>query len=184
MDTKDKSASQIKEIPVYRHSAEYAIQHGEIEAYRDSFKANMDCRDAIEKAIGDNYRDNRLDSRTTSVQLGQKFGMERVSYVLANTIQCKNHDGRISDGNKKWASTVPLAEDRSEWGENRNLRFVVDRTNPGLVDLLVNQVRKDLTQEKAAPEKKPSILEKLQKAQAVEPSVLKPEKAVRREAAR
>ena len=79
MDSKEKSAVQIKEIPVYRHSAEYAIQHGEIEAYRDSFKANMDCRDTIEKAIGDNYRDNRLDSKNISVQLGQDFGMERVS---------------------------------------------------------------------------------------------------------
>ena len=166
MDTKDKSASQIKEIPVYRHSAEYAIQHGEIEAYRDSFKANMDCRDAIEKAIGDNYHDNRLDSKNISVQLGQNFGLERVSYVLANTIRCKDHDGRISDGNKKWAATVPVAEDRSEWGDNRNLRFIVDRTNPGLVDLLVNQVRKDLAKEQEAGEKKPSVLEKLQKSRA------------------
>ena len=176
--------TQKKVVPVYRHSAEYAIQHGELEAYRDSFRANMECRDAIETAIGDNYRDNRLDTRTTSVQLGQKFGMERVSYVLANTIQCKNHDGRISDGNKKWAATIPVAEDRSEWGENRNLRFVVDRPNPGLLDLLANQVRKDLALEKAVPEKKPSILEKLQKVQPVESSVLKLDKAVRREATR
>ncbi len=176
MDTKDKSASQIKEIPVYRHSAEYAIQHGEIEAYRDSFKANMDCRDAIEKAIGDNYRDNRLDSKNISVQLGQNFGMERVSYVLANTIRCKDHDGRISDGNKKWAATVPVAEDRSEWGDNRNLRFIVDRTNPGLVDLLVNQVRKDLTKEQEAGEKKPSVLEKLQKSRAANSGAEPPKK--------
>ena len=166
MDSEDKTFAQLKDIPVYRHSAEYAIQHGEIEAYRDSFKANMDCREAIEKAIGDNYRDNRLDSRTTSVQLGQKFGMERVSYVLANTIRCKDHDGRISAGNKRWAAAIPVAEDRSEWGENRNLRFIVDRTNPGLVDLLVNQVRKDLTKEQEAGEKKPSVLEKLQKSRA------------------
>ena len=166
MDSKEKSAVQIKEVPVYRHSAEYAIQHGEIEAYRDSFKANMDCRDAIEKAIGDNYRDNRLDSKNISVQLGQNFGMERVSYVLANTIRCKDHDGRISDGNKRWAATVPVAEDRSDWGDNRNLRFIVDKTNPGLVDLLVNQVRKELAKEQEAGEKKPSVIEKLQKSRA------------------
>ncbi len=184
MDSKEKSAVQSKEIPVYRHSAEYAIQHGEIEAYRDSFKANMDCRDAIEKAIGDNYCDNRLDTKTTSRQLGEKFGMERVSYVLANTISCKDHDGRISDGNKRWAATVQVAEDRSDWGDNRNLRFIVDRTNPGLVDLLVNQVRKDLPLEKTAPEKKPPILEKLHKTPTSEASVLTPGKPVRREALR
>ena len=55
MDSEDKTFAQLKDIPVYRHSAEYAIQHGEIEAYRDSFKANMDCREAIEKAIGLRY---------------------------------------------------------------------------------------------------------------------------------
>jgi hypothetical protein len=60
----------------------------------------------------------------------------------------------------------------------------VDRTNPGLVDLLVNQVRKDLALEKTAPEKKPSILEKLQKTPTSEASVLKPGKPVRREALR
>ena len=166
MDSMEKPDAQAKAIPVYRHSAEYAIQHGEIEAYRDSFKVNMDCRDAIEKAIGDNYRDNRLDSKNISVQLGQNFGMERVSYVLANTIRCKDHDGRISDGNKRWAATVPIAEDRSEWGDNRNLRFIVDKTNPGLVDLLVNQVRKDMAKEQEAGEKKPSVIEKLQKSRA------------------
>lgn len=166
MDSMEKPDAQAKAIPVYRHSAEYAIQHGEIEAYRDSFKVNMDCRDAIEKAIGDNYRDNRLDSKNISVQLGQNFGMERVSYVLANTIRCKDHDGRISDGNRRWAATVPIAEDRSEWGDNRNLRFIVDKTNPGLVDLLVNQVRKDMPKEQEAGEKKPSVLEKIQKSRA------------------
>ena len=176
MDSKEKYESQIKEIPVYRHSAEYAIQHGEIEAYRDSFKANMDCRDAIEKAIRDNYRDNRLDTKTTSVQLGQNFGMERVRYVLANTIRCKDHDGRISDGNKRWAATVSVAEDRSEWGDNRNLRFIVDKTNPGLVDLLVNQVRKDLAKEQEAGEKKPSVIEKLQKSRAAISSAESPKK--------
>lgn len=156
MKETEQSSLIIKDIPVYRHSAEYAIQHGELEAYRESFNANMACRRAIEKAIGDNYRDNRLDTKTTSVQLGQKFGMERVSYVLANTIRLKNHDGRISNENKNWASTILVAEDKSEWGDNRNLSFIVDGTHPGLVDLMANQVRKDLAQEK-----KPSVLEKL-----------------------
>ena len=158
--------SQSGTISVYKHSAEYAIQHGETDIYRASVKANMECRDAIEEAIRDNYRDNRIDTKTTSRQLGEKFGLERVSYVLANTIQCKARDGRISDNNKKWASEIPVAEDKSEWGENRNLRFIVDRTNPGLVDLLVNQVRKDIEKEKEAVEQKPSVLAKIQNHRA------------------
>ena len=163
MDSEKKRDLDKNIIPVYRHSAEYAAQHGELEVYRDSFRANMACREAIEKAISDNYRDNRFDSKKTSVQLGQKFGMERVGYVLANTIQHKNHDGRITDSNKKWAATIPVAEDKSEWGDDRNLSFIVDKTNPGLVDLLTNQVRKESAKEKSDLEEKPSILEKLHK---------------------
>ncbi len=47
MDSEDKTFAQLKDIPVYRHAAEYAIQHGENEAYRDSYKANVDGREAI-----------------------------------------------------------------------------------------------------------------------------------------
>lgn len=148
-------------IPVYRHSAEYAISHNELDAYRASFKENRACRTAIEDAIHENYHDNRLDTKTTSVQLGQKFGLERLAYVLACTVQVKDWDGRFSDTNKAWAKTVPVSEDNSDWGENRNHQFVVDGAHPGLVDLLVTQVRKELAQAKEQPEKKPSILEKL-----------------------
>ena len=162
MDMQEKTDLQMKSVPVYRNSAEYAISHNEIEAYRESALANMECRDAIEKAIRENYHEYRLDSKSTATRLILRFGLDRVSYVLANTIQCKIRDGRFSDGNKKWAEAVFVAEDKSERGDNRNLSFIVDRTNPGLVDLLANQVRKELARERTIPEKKPSILEKLQ----------------------
>ncbi len=162
MDMQEKTDLQMKSVPVYRHSEEYAIQHDEIEAYMESVRANIECRDAIDKTVYENYRDYCLDSRTAAAQLVQWFGLERVSYVLASTIQFKNDDGRISERNKKWAETIPVAEDKSEFGDNRNLSFLVDRTHPGLVDLLATQVRKELEREKAIPERKPSVLEKLQ----------------------
>ena len=42
----------MKNIPVYRHSAAYAVEHGELEAYKTSRVAGVACRDAIEKAVG------------------------------------------------------------------------------------------------------------------------------------
>ena len=167
MDIQEKTDLQMKSVPVYRHSEEYAIQHDEIEAYVDSVRANMECRDAIHKAVYENYRDYCLDSKTATAQLVERFGLERVSYVLANTIQIKNDDGRISDRNKKWAETIPVAADKSDRGENRNIYFLVDRTHPGLVDILANHVRKELEREKAIPERKPSVLEKLQENSSV-----------------
>ena len=46
--------------PIYFHSATYAYEHGELDQYHASHKANIACREAIEQAITDNYRDNRL----------------------------------------------------------------------------------------------------------------------------
>ena len=76
--------------------------------------------------------------------------------MLAATVQHKDWDGRLSDTNKAWAKTVPVCEDRNIYA------FVVDQAHTGLVDLFVNQVRKEL----AVPqeERKPSVMEKLKAA--------------------
>ena len=149
--------------PVYRQTAAYAIEHGELDAYRASDKVNMQCKKAIVDAINENYHDNCLNTKAVSAQLASEFGLERVSYLLAVTVQFKDYDGRFSSANKAWAKSVPVIPNGTEWGEDRNVYLVVDQAHPGLVDLLVTQVRKELAQEKEQPEKKTSILEKLQK---------------------
>ena len=58
--------------PIYLHSATYAHEHGELDQYRASHKANIACKEAIEQAIADNYRDNRLGS-TCVQQVLQQF---------------------------------------------------------------------------------------------------------------
>ena len=153
----------MKDIPVYRHSAEYADEHGELEIYRESRKANMECRSCIESALHANYRDNSLDTKNIVGQLGPNFGLERLSYVIANTIRLKKHDGRISEANKAWTDSVPVAEDKTEWGDDRNLSFIIDRVNPGLLDLLADRVRKETEKETV---RKPSILEKIHRPAA------------------
>ena len=52
----------MKNIPVYKHPAAYAREHDELAAYRASNQANTACKEAIEAAIRDHYRDNRLDA--------------------------------------------------------------------------------------------------------------------------
>ena len=70
----------------------------------------------------------------------EKFGTERVQFILANTIQHKNHDGRISQDNKAWAKNIPTLEDS---GASRHCAYlVVDQVNPGLTDLFTRQFRK------------------------------------------
>ena len=81
--------------------------------------------------------------------------------MLANTVQHKDWDGRISRANREWAQTVPVVPNPDSWGGDRNCYFVVDQAHTGLVDLFVTHFRKEL--EKAPMEKKTSVLDKLHK---------------------
>lgn len=136
-----------RELPIYQHSSSYAQEHEELDTYFNSHKANVACRDAIVQAISAHYHDNSLDSREAVQEVFGQFGVDRTLYVLAATVQEKDSDGRFSRQNKEWAKTVPVAPDTDAWGQNRNRAFVVDAAHPGLVDLFLNQAKKELVQE-------------------------------------
>ena len=145
--------------PVYPYSAAYAREHGEWDSYRASHKANVACKQAIETAIREHYRDNSL-GREGAQQVIEQFGLERVQYVLANTVRQKDWDGRISPDNKAWARSIPVYEDINHWGDDRNLDFVV-ASHPGLTDLFTSQVRQEAKDREAQKNRKPSVLKKL-----------------------
>lgn len=150
-----------KDTPVYRHDAAYARDHEELPLYRESYQANVACKEALEKAISDHYADNRLDSQAVLAEVGAEFSMERIQYVLANTVQQKDWDHRLSPQNRAWAQAVPVMPNPDAWGGDRNCYFVVDRPHTGLTDLFITHFRKEMAKE--LPVKKPSVLGKLQK---------------------
>lgn len=156
-----RAREALRSLPIYLNSAAYAQEHGEDEQYRASHRANIECREAIEQAISDHYGDNRLDTASAFAQVLERFGEERMKFVLATTIREKQHDGRISRAHKDWAQTIPTSEDRQRF------YFVVDKCNPGLVDLFVTRARKEFDREEG--EKKPSVLGKLQQQQTAAP---------------
>ena len=135
--------------PMYLESAFYALKHDETEAYSASYQANVDCRYAIEKAINEHYRDNRLDVSCTK-DIVAAFGLERVQTVLASTIQAAEWDGRYSDANKKWAKSIPIPDESGR-------EYHINGCHRGLTDLFCTEVRR-LQRE---IEKKPSALGKL-----------------------
>ena len=149
-------AEPMPEAPVYRETANYAYEAGELEAYRASFAANEKCRDAIEAAIISNYGDNRLDADAAVKSVLEQFSPERVRYILANTIQQKDFDGRIPQPLKEWAKSVEVCPENAS-------RFVVDKANPGLTALFVDAFRqqtepqKDVLSEKAE-ERDPEVV--------------------------
>ena len=149
-----REPEELNPMVVYLHSASYATKHGETDAYWLSDQANFSCKVAIEQAINAHYRDNHLDTSAAVQEVMEEFGPERMNFILANTIQHKDTDGRISRDNKAWAKTIPMPEGSVSSQQCADL--VVDRVNPGLVDLFVKQARKAV-QEK----EKGSVLQKL-----------------------
>lgn len=147
----------MKDVPIYKYPASHAQEHDELNAYRASNKANMACKEAIEEAIRDHYRDNCLGSDAVK-QVVEQFGYDRVFHVLAVTVRQKDWDGRISQDNKAWAKTVPVFENPDAWGIDRNCYLVVN-SHPGLTDLFLSQARKAHTQE----QQKSSVRDKLKK---------------------
>lgn len=149
-------AEPMPEAPIYRETANYAYEAGEMEAYRASLAANEECRRAIEAAISSNYGDNRLDADAAVKSVLEQFSPERVRYVLANTIQQKDFDGRIPHPLKEWAKSVDVCPENAS-------RFLVDKPNPGLTALFVDAFRqqteaqKDVTSEKAT-ERDPEVV--------------------------
>ena len=146
----------VPEVPIYRETANYAYEAGELESYRASLAANVECRRAIEAAISSNYGDNRLDADAAVKSVLEQFSPERVRYVLANTIQQKDFDGRIPQLLKEWAKSVEVCPENAS-------RFLVDKPNPGLTALFVDAFRqqteaqKDVTSEKAT-ERDPEVV--------------------------
>lgn len=126
----DAALDAQRELPVYQHSAAYAREHGQLDQYRTSQRANIACKEAIEAAISEHYRDNRLDGTAVS-QVAEQFGYDRMLYVLANTVQ-----------QKEWAGTVEVPPNPDSFGGERNREFVVD-SHPGLTDLFLTLAKRE-----------------------------------------
>lgn len=142
-----------RSVPLYRQSGEYAREHGELDAFRASRQANVACKEAIETAIRAGYDGRHLTADAKGVLA--EFGPERVSYVLAATIQGKDWDERFSRTNKAWAAAVPMFE-----REDRRCAYAVN-IHSTVLDGFVDMVRRELDAVREQPEKKPSIKEQL-----------------------
>ena len=148
----------LSDLPVYRENFDYARECREVETYRISLQANIACKEAIEQAISQSYDGRRLAEGTASKVMNQ-FGAERVLYVLANTIQQKEWDGRFTYPNKEWAKTVSIPPNMDSFGMDRNYAFAVS-SHPGLIDLFVTQARKEMERQPRT-----SVREQLRQAQ-------------------
>lgn len=91
---------------IYQHGADYAREHGELDQYRASNRANVQCKEAIEAAVRKHFDGLHLGHDAAKGVI-ETYGMDRVALVLANTVQLQDWDGRYSRRNKDWARTIP-----------------------------------------------------------------------------
>lgn len=127
------------------------VENGETEAYRQSKKENISCRDAIEEVIRNRFDGMHLASDAAKVVL-EEYGDEGMSYVLANTVRHFSWDNRFSVENRKWAESIPVFEDKDPWGEERNADFVVN-SHPAVLDGFINLLREELKERETTSDK-------------------------------
>jgi len=129
-----------KEFPyIYPYSFAEAKRLGELNDWKVSHKENVACKDAIEAAIRRDFDGMHLKADCAESVIAE-YGYHRVSYVLANSLQQKDYDGRFSRGNHDWAKRTYIPTEKDSYG-NRNLGFAVD-SHPAVLDGFVNQYRR------------------------------------------
>ena len=138
--------------PIYPRSLKESTELGETALWHENLHLNIECAHAISAAINDHYNDYTLGGDTAAPVI-EKYGMERLQYVLANHVQLTpEYDVRISRISREWAKNFSFPDDKMERSS-----FIINN-HPGLIDLLVRQVQrmdKERSKTPAAPTHKP-----------------------------
>ena len=127
--------------PVYKGTLEQAMGERDVDAYLDSRKLNLDCKKAIEEAIRENFDGLHL-KQDAAKEVVERFGEERMNFVMANTIRELSHDGRFSRQNKDWAEHIEVPENVSR-DRNLNLDYVIE-SHPAVLDGFIDMARAEI----------------------------------------
>lgn len=118
-----------------------AAKQNDADTSLDSRKLNIDCKNAIEQAIKENYDGTHLNPNGAFAVI-ENFGVERVSFVLANTLHQRFKDGRFSDRNKQWGASIKIPENIRQ-GVDLNKDYIVNSHSAvlnGFIDLVRHEI--------------------------------------------
>lgn len=118
---------------IYRCTHGEAVRRDELLLWRESFKENVCCARAIEKAIRDGGEEHIPPDCAKSVI--EEYGLKRTMYVLANTIRDLGKAVHTSADIEQWSLSVDVLPD-----PDYNRYFVVDTYQPN-VEEFIGQVR-------------------------------------------
>ena len=125
----------MNETYLYPYSAKEARERNELSLWRESHRANIACRDAIEDTIRRSFDGMHLNGDCLAPVL-TAYGYKRTAWVLANTLNELKWDGRFSPANKQWAERRYIPQD-----ERHNAAITV-RSHPAVLDGFVSLYRK------------------------------------------
>lgn len=126
----DMEMEKQRAIPIYNGTAREAKEQGELDKFKDSAKADENCKTAIENAIARNYDGSRLNTKAAIAEVRKQFGEKRMVRVTASLIANRQPDGRISPENMKWAEKNATTK-----------KVFTDRTHSGLLDIFATRLR-------------------------------------------
>ena len=142
--------------PLYMHTIEYAMKHGRADDCLESRKLNLDCKKAVEAAIRENFDGMHLKPDAAEPVL-KAYGAQRVTFVLANTVQHLEHDGRFSRDTKEWARGFVIPDNISR-GMDLNADYIVD-SHPAVLDGFIGLARNEMRKRELQQETKIQINE-------------------------
>ena len=122
--------------PLYLKTARYAREHGESEQYHRSHELNNACREEMDKTISENFDGMHLKEGFER-ELMERYGRERVEYILATTVKENAWDGRYSRENREWADSIPVSESESE-----RIACCL-HSHPVVIDGLIRRIRRN-----------------------------------------
>jgi hypothetical protein len=120
---------------LYTDSLDNARHCNEVDLWRASNKANVDCARAIENAISKDFNNNHLDENCAKSVIDE-FGFDRVNFILKCTLKKSKDDLRFSDKNRDWGANTYIVEsnNRDEYRVN---------VHPAVLDGFINQARRE-----------------------------------------
>lgn len=151
-------------IPLYMNDMMTAKENGEMADWRSSFKENCNCAKAIDKALNENYADNRLETDKALDTVLAEYSAERVNHVLAAQVVNHDWDGRYHNDVKAWAKEQ-TKELSAEFMEDSRDYYL--NAHPILIDGLASKVmQREKEIEKELPKDPP---EKTSETDVTEP---------------
>ena len=123
---------------LYNHTAGYAEKNGEMDLYRKSYSANFQCAKFIKEMISENFDGSSLDCEKILENTIDEFGLDRTRFIVANTINQNEWDGRISIYNKKWAEKIKTVPEEDITGSKADFTVAVN-VHPGLMNLIASK---------------------------------------------